>query len=78
MTTLDPLVKRQLQTQHRPDMPQKAKVNELERKANMKRASLTELGREIDLARDCGCSLTTEKADDVTRGFTTWGNWHEI
>ena len=61
MTILDPPAKRQLQTQHRPDMLQKAKVNELARKANMKRASLTEQGREIDLAKDCGCSLTTKK-----------------
>ena len=61
MTTLDPPAKRQLQTQHRPDMLQKAKANELERKANMKRASLTEQGREIDSAKDFGCSLITEK-----------------
>jgi hypothetical protein len=61
MTTLDPPVKRQLQTLHRLDMLQKAKVNELERKANMRRASPTEQERGIDLAKGRGCCLTTEK-----------------
>jgi hypothetical protein len=46
-------------------MLQKARVNESERKANMKRANLTEQGREIDLAKDCGCSLTAEKRQMV-------------
>ena len=51
MTTLDPLVKRQLQTQPQPDMPRKVKVNEWEKRANMKQVSLTEQGRAIDLAK---------------------------
>lgn len=62
-TTLDPPVKRQLQIQHRLDMLPKAKVNELERKANMKRASLTEQGRETDLAKDLGFSSLTTRND---------------
>lgn len=59
MTILDPPAKKQPQTQRRPDMLQKAKVNVLERKANMKRASLTKLGRVTDLAKDCGFSSLT-------------------
>jgi hypothetical protein len=78
MTTLDPQVKKPLQTQHRPDMLQKAKVNELERKANMKLASLTEQGREIGLARYCGFSLTTKKDRCCNKGFHNMGNRHEI
>jgi hypothetical protein len=53
-------------------MLQKAKANELERKANMKRASLTEQERGIDLAKDYGCNLAIEYADDVARGSIPW------
>ena len=67
MIILDRLAKKQLQIQHRRDMHQRAKVNELERKVNTKRASLTEQGREIDLAKNRGfISLTTGK---TTLGF---------